>query len=300
MPKIAAITTAFNQYQDFENWKVFYEEYKDEIDYHIIVDNASKEEYIEKVEGYFTESVIIKLLTGKGITGGFNEGYNYVKKHFDADILLFILQDMHIPRGGVTSLKELLISKRSNGVVGPINMLENHSTVIREHGGIIRKTDFTVQKLFKGQTLNDSIVETHSVDFVCGGVFMIRREVFEKAGLYDEKIFLYGDESDLFIRVKKLGYTILSTRKAICWHEHQYQIKNGEKVRMPSPNALYYTGRNYFYLIKKHGGVHNFAFGLVKATLRFTKYAGAFLIKEGDMKRTLSLLKGYLNGLFYK
>jgi GT2 family glycosyltransferase len=40
----------------------------------------------------------------------------------------------------------------------------------------------------------------------------------EKAGLFDEKLFLYFEDADLSQRVLRAGYTIIYAPKAVIWH----------------------------------------------------------------------------------
>ena len=40
-----------------------------------------------------------------------------------------------------------------------------------------------------------------------GSCFFIRKEMFEQAGLFDETIFMYGEEEDIHYRMRKQGFT---------------------------------------------------------------------------------------------
>lgn len=299
MNKIALVTTAYNQFQDFSNWKTHYNDYKDEISYHIIIDNNSNYEYKKLYKPFFKNSIVIELPVGKGITGGYNEAIKYIQKNLDVDYIIFLLQDMNIPKGGVTKLANILNENIGFGVIAPINLYENKSNIIREHGGIINKNDFSVKKSFLNKELNLSIPEMLEVDFVCGGSYMFKTKIFKEIGLYDEKIFMYGDEVDILLRVAKKGYKIISTTKTVCYHEHIYEKVNGKRVRFPSNNALYFTGRNYFYLIKKYGSVKNIIYGVLKATKRLIRLTTASIVKTGEIEKPYYLVKGYIYGLFF-
>ena len=49
---------------------------------------------------------------------------------------------------------------------------------------------------------------------------LIKKEVLQRIGLFDEKYFLYYEDSDLSQRVKKVGYKIVYAPKAILWHKN--------------------------------------------------------------------------------
>jgi GT2 family glycosyltransferase len=299
MYKIATITTAYNQFQDFNNWKSHYKQYCDEISYHIIVDNNSSDEYKKLYKQEFKNSIILELSEGKGVTGGYNEAIKYIQRNLEVDFILFIMQDMNIPGNGVSILADCLNLNQEIGVIAPVNLYENKSNIIREHGGSISKNDFSVKKHYLDQELNSKIPEMLEVDFLCGGNYMFRADIFNKIGLFDEKIFMYGDEVDILIRVANYGYKVFSTTKTVCYHEHIYEKTNGKKVRFPSSNALFFTGRNYFYLIKKYGNYKNIIFGFIIAIYKSTRFFLASLIKSGSVTKPHYLIKGYFKGIFY-
>ena len=54
--------------------------------------------------------------------------------------------------------------------------------------------------------------------FATGCAMMIKRDVFEKVGLFDERYFLYYEDADLSKRVLNAGYKIRYVPSAKLWH----------------------------------------------------------------------------------
>lgn len=71
----------------------------------------------------------------------------------------------------------------------------------------------------------------------CGTV--ARTEVLARAGYYDEKFFIYGNERDLAARVLTLGYRILQYPAAEIFHKTPFGMKAGRR-------SLYYHTRNFW------------------------------------------------------
>jgi glycosyltransferase involved in cell wall biosynthesis len=65
----------------------------------------------------------------------------------------------------------------------------------------------------------DTFDETRDVDFVVGACFLIRTDVFRQVGGFDERYWLYGEESDLCRRVRDLGWRVRYVADATAFHE---------------------------------------------------------------------------------
>ena len=73
--------------------------------------------------------------------------------------------------------------------------------------------------LFAGYNLTHLPVDgTYEVGAINGAFMLGRREVFEKAGQFDEAFFMYGDDLDLCIRVARAGYRIVYDGRVTLTH----------------------------------------------------------------------------------
>ena len=61
-------------------------------------------------------------------------------------------------------------------------------------------------------------ISTHESGFLAGVWVAIRREPFEAAGGFDERFWLYGEETDLCRRVAELGWSITTAPEAVATH----------------------------------------------------------------------------------
>lgn len=94
--KIAAITITYNDDYKFREWCIYYNEYKSEIDLHIIVDNGSEQQYLKQVKSFFTDSIIIERKTNGGCTGAYNNGLKMALEREDIDAILLIGNDIRL------------------------------------------------------------------------------------------------------------------------------------------------------------------------------------------------------------
>ena len=87
----------------------------------------------------------------------------------------------------------------------------------------------------------------HSVEILCGAFMFIRKEALNKAGLFDEDFFMYGEDIDLSYRLIKAGYLNYYFPESTIIHY------KGESTRKSSVNyvlmfykaMLVFTGKHF-------------------------------------------------------
>lgn len=97
-------------------------------------------------------------------------------------------------------------------------------------------------------------IPTHTqvVDWTAGASLMIRRELIEKIGMFDETFFLYFEETDLCRRAARAGYAtayVLESKVA-----HIGSASTGMKEWTRVPGYWFDSRRHYF--AKNHGGAY--------------------------------------------
>ncbi|MCL5072454.1 MAG: glycosyltransferase family 2 protein, partial [Actinobacteria bacterium] len=207
----------------------------------ILVDNNSGDGIETEVQ---KDKSIMFIQSGAnlGYTGGNNLG---IKKALDsrADYIFILNPDTEIEKDTIKNLVEVAESQNA-GISGPKILFEDRKTiwyaggimdmdnVLGSHRGVDEKDD--------GQY--DTIEET---EFVTGGAMFVKREVFEKVGIFDDKYFMYLEDSDLCLRAKKMGYKILYNPKAVVFHE------NAKSAGLGSALQDYFITRNRMYFASK-------------------------------------------------
>ena len=83
------------------------------------------------------------------------------------------------------------------------------------------------------------------VDWISGACILTKKEYFEKLGGFDEKIFMYMEEIDLFYRAKKHGFKVFFYPEAQFIH-----LGSQSSAGRSFPILQVYQGLIYFY--KKH------------------------------------------------
>lgn len=290
--KIASITVYCNEEFRLQNWITFYNEYKDSISLHIIVNNGNKDDS-EKLKKIFPDSLVIYSLE-KSLTLSYNKGIAEALKHEDIDSVLLIGNDMKISSHGIRTLHQMLYNNSSIAEISPV-VLYKDSRIIETFGCNINFKRVTFSHIHEWENIDDVNEEFVMCSALPGGMNLTKRKVYEECGLQDENLFMYADEIDTGIRYKKAGYVLLATQKAIAWHQH---INKGEK-KYRNLYVPYLIGRNNMYIAKKHFGLWIVTNVIIIHLLHFIvgclasiKNVSLFQIKEN-----IAYLKGSFNGL---
>ena len=217
----------------------------------IIVDNASTDKSLEKVKCQIsklkttTQMSKLKVIKNKenlGFAGGVNVGTKYALKN-GAEYVFLLNQDAIVKQGAIEKLVQIIEKDSQIGIVG--SLILNPDGTIWSAGGIVDKKRFTAGHL---DDLNSSrqARTIKAVDFVSGCAMMIRNDVFEKIGFFDERFFLYYEDVDFCFRVRKANFKIIFVPQAVVTHHYQSTIEKEKKKR-------YFMARNHFLFLAKHG-----------------------------------------------
>ena len=152
------------------------------------------------------------------------------------------------------------------------NKLENFSILGPLIEGVHYKKDFYLQK--------NVLDKVHSMNFITGCALFFNMEILKKIGFFDENIFLYYEENDLYLR----------------------SIKNNFKIYLIEKAKIKHTGNQSTDLIKKESVEINRNWHLMWSTFYFHKKHYGFIIayKKTIMKLLSAILKFFIFSLINK
>lgn len=293
--KIASITLYCSEDFRLENWVNLYNEYKDELYLHIIVNNGNDVD-TSLLKERFSNSLVI-CSSSSNMTHSYNMGVLEAMKDPEVDAIMQITNDIKLPKGTITALYDRLFSDKSLAVIGPV-ILKKGSDIVECFGYIIPKPHCYSDAipLYRGLPYKEIKEDFKYVSSVPGGAIMVKRKAFEEYGLQDEKIHMYCDERDMFIRFNKLGYREGVLCTALASHEHIF--KPGMTRR--STMATYLTARNRVYLTAKHSNLFLTLLLYIKITSRGLINMSKSLLRHREQAINISQIKGAFHGLIGK
>jgi len=215
----------------------------------VVVDNASTDGSVENIKHYVSSSMYdgIRIIENKknlGFSGGHNVTIQYALED-RADYVLILNNDTYVDRDFLVELLKVAEGDSSVGILVPKiyfapgfeyhenRYSENEIGKVLWYGG--GEMDWAnvighhrgVDEVDKGQ-----FDKTEETEIATGCCMMIKKEVFEKAGILDDKYFLYYEDSDLSVRVKNKGFKIMYVPRSIIFHKNAGSVGgSGSKLQ---------------------------------------------------------------------
>ncbi|MGQ9778132.1 MAG: glycosyltransferase family 2 protein [Thermodesulfobacteriota bacterium] len=210
----------------------------------IVVDNASTDGSQGMIKELFPRAVLIENKRNLGYSRANNIGFNYSKGKY----LLFLNPDTLVPEKTLEKAFLFMEENKDAGIVGCKHLNSDGSFQPSAFGFIPLASIFAyilgLNKLIKISWLK-KLSKTRTVGYVQGSFLLIRREIFQEIGGFDENFFLYGEDVDLCKRVWDLGRKVYYYPDIFIIH-----YLGGSSRNNPETLKHFISSSLYFY--KKH------------------------------------------------
>jgi len=191
----------------------------------VVVDNASVDTSMVELAKAWPKAK--RIFSTRNL--GYGAGVNLGARSTTAPYLLVCNPDVVASPGAVGKLTALLDASPEVGLVGP--MLREPSGVVypsgREFPGMGEAIGHGFLGLFWGgnpwtrryRRIGQDQHRAREADWVSGAFFLVRRNVFDDVGGFDEGYFMYMEDVDLCWRLRQAGWVIFYEPSAEVVHE---------------------------------------------------------------------------------
>lgn len=217
----------------------------------IVVDNASAQDEASELTKRFPHITVIRNERNAGFAGGNNVGI----KAAHGKYLFFINNDTLLFRGKSCEERSILLQPL-------IDRLEQTPTIgavcpkIRfawddapiQYAGYTPLSPITMRNrsIGFGEKDQGQYDSAHVTPYAHGAAMMVKREVIYKAGVMPEDYFLYYEELDWSMMIRRAGYEIWYEPKSTIFH------KESQTTGQNSPLKTYYITRNRLLFAKRN------------------------------------------------
>ncbi len=224
----------------------------------IIVDNASNDDSIEKIQQAIHDNqwATVRLI-GSPNNDGFSAGNNLGIQACQSDYVLLLNSDTIVRPGAIKILLKTLEDSTDMGMASPRLEWPDGSpqeSCFRFHRPInelIRSAcSGPITRLLKAYEVplrvTDELSYPEWTSFAC---VLVRRELFEKIGLLDEEFFMYFEDVDFCHRARAAGWPIINNPQAHVVHLRggSSPVKSQAAKKKRLPRYFYESRTRYYY-----------------------------------------------------
>jgi len=194
-------------------------EFLDEFAYEYLKDN-------QNYKGYH----VIHNDTNRYLAGAINDGV----VSSVGDYISIVANDIVVPQNMYKFMIEKLDEDKSIGAIGPW-YTEDARALLLDHTDLY----YSVNRFITTAPKEDKILNSWHFS-VC---HIMRRDVWEKVGLWDEKLKTHCNDNDWGIRLELAGYKAVTYKKYLCYHHYgslgRKQI-HGESIVAKNDTRYFY------------------------------------------------------------
>ncbi|MBI5360612.1 MAG: glycosyltransferase family 2 protein [Planctomycetes bacterium] len=220
-----------------------------------VVDNASNDGSVEMVRDKFPSV----NLTANPQNTGFGAANNIAMKKSSGEYILLLNSDAELTDYALDNCVDFMRNHPACGIMGGKLLYPDGTTQVSVCPFPSLYIAFTQHLLLVRLFPNSRIFAPHrnalsksdyekeqKVDWVSGAFMAVNRKCLEQTGLFDEKFFLYYEETDLCLRCHNAGWEIWYSPSAAAIH---YANKTTVKFK---PKVFEYSSTSLVYYFLKH------------------------------------------------
>ena len=254
----------------------------------VVADNGSTDGSAEWLERAHPEVTVLRSATNEGFAGG----YNTALSRIGADRFLLLNSDVEVTPGWLAALNDYLDRNPGMAACQPKVLSHGRHTHF-EHagaaGGFIDRNGypFCRGRIFEiTEEDQGQYDDERDIFWATGACLLIRAEAFREAGGFDAALFAHMEEIDLCWRLRRMGWRIGYTSRAVVYHV------GGGSLGYGSPTKTYLNFRNSLIVLTKN--LHNgWSWWWLLRRLVLDGFAGWKFLFEGHGRHTWQVARAH-------
>ena len=224
----------------------------------IVVDNCSTDDTAAIVTHDFPTVTFLRNANNLGFGAANNRGAKLAAGQY----FCFMNPDVYVAPTTLTRLARQLDEQPLVGMVGPQliypdgHIQDSFRRFMRPHHQIIKRLPWLLnikplRQAVKSYLMwNKNPAESFTCDWLVGACLMIKKEVFHQIGGFDERYFLFMEDTDLCRSVGAAGYQVLYYPQATAQHHHERLSDQGPLQSLRSKTFWIHVQSAFKYYTK--------------------------------------------------
>jgi N-acetylglucosaminyl-diphospho-decaprenol L-rhamnosyltransferase len=253
-PRVTALIVSFNTREDLLRCVASLEAHVTLPLQVVVVDNGSSDGSVEALRAAHPVVQVVENRANLGFAAACNRGLREAR----AAYVLLLNSDAEVCAGAVEALAAILDARADVGIVGPRTVGHDGGPQVSFGPDLTPLSEWRQRRLVRAvrERRPEVVREVEALGareqepaWVSGACLLARKPVLEAVGGLDERFFLYEEDVDLCLRVRKAGWRILYTPAAVVMH---HLGRSMEKI--PALSRLEYD-RSHLRFYAKHRGL---------------------------------------------
>lgn len=222
----------------------------------VVVDNGSWDDSLEVVGSFRHERIrLMALDRNRGFAAGNNAGI----REAGGDLIALLNNDAVADEQWLAKLVRPMMTLSAVGMCA--SKILFFQTDVIDKAGHLMYPDGQNRGRGTGERDQGQYDRLEETLFPDGCAALYRKSLLEQVGGFDEGFFAYGDDADLGMRARWMGWRCVYVPDAVVYHHHSATLGRF------SPHKVYWVERNRFWL-----AVKSFPWPLLAANPVFTMY----------------------------
>lgn len=256
----------------------------------LVVDNGSTDGSTEAIAAAFPDVAQVRTEQNLGPAGGCNLGIVWALER-GYPYLLLLNNDIEVDPEMLGEMMKVAAADPTVGCVGPKAYYWGDRNRIWSAGGILQFRESVTRERGQNEIDSGQYDRDGEVDFVNGCAMLVRREAFEKAGLWDPIYRLSVEDADWCFRMKQHGLRCWYAHRARLWHMVAFATQGVYKA-----GKTFHTGRSTMIFVRRYATpletLTSFLFMLAAVPAAYLRE-----LRHGNQAAALAKARGFLDGL---
>ncbi|MHB8377431.1 MAG: glycosyltransferase family 2 protein [Dehalococcoidia bacterium] len=200
----------------------------------VVVDNASSDATADEVEAHFPDVTVIRSERN----GGYAAGNNLCFAQSKSKYIAVLNPDARPESGWLRALVRALEADPNAALATSKVLLASDPGRVNACGLDVHLSGIAFCRGL--DDAQDAYVAIEEVAAVSGAAFVARRDVLEEIGGLDERFFMYMEDTELSMRARLAGYSVVMTPRSRVAHTYALDV---------SPWKFYYLERNRVFML---------------------------------------------------
>lgn len=249
MKKVSVVILNYNGRKHLEEFLPSVVEHSQGNDVEIIIaDNHSTDDSINFLTVNYPDIRQIRMSVNSGYAGGYNEAL----KQVESEYFILLNSDVEVTKNWVVPIITYLDENTDVAAAMPkIKAYKNkeYFEYAGASGGFIDRYGYPFCRgriLYNIEKDEGQYDSTRDIFWASGACFVVRAELFRKAGGFDSDFFAHMEEIDLCWRLKSMGFRVVIVPESVVFH------LGGGTLPINTPRKMFLNYRNSLFLLQKN------------------------------------------------